>query len=95
MHESRKWAVYTIANLQFKTYFKLKTITLCKNLIKSIAAQADMPKWEQFPKAHRVTYMYYCGVIAFLQEDYTRVRLSTKFQFSTIILTLSRQRCAW
>lgn len=72
MHESRKWAVYCIANLQFRTYFKLKTITLCKNLIKSIAAN-DMPPWEQYPKAHSVTYMYYCGVIAFLQEDYNTV----------------------
>lgn len=74
MSESRKWAVYCIANLQFKTYFKLKTITLCKNLIKSIEAQADMPPWNLYPKAHRVTYMYYCGVIAFLQEDYNKVR---------------------
>jgi hypothetical protein len=65
--------VYCIANLQFKTYFKLKTITLCKNLIKSIEAQADMPPWNLYPKAHRVTYMYYCGVIAFLQEDYNKV----------------------
>ncbi|KAF1966628.1 hypothetical protein BU23DRAFT_560044 [Bimuria novae-zelandiae CBS 107.79] len=76
MYESRKWAVYCIANLQFKTYFKLKTITLCKNLIKSIGAQADMPAWELYPKAHRVTYMYYCGVIAFLQEDYQRAEVS-------------------
>lgn len=95
MHESRKWAVYTIANLQFKTYFKLKTITLCKNLIKSIGAQADMPKWDQYPKAHRVTYMYYCGVIAFLQEDYTRVCLSAVIQYSVHLLTPSRRRCAW
>ncbi|KAL1612605.1 COP9 signalosome (CSN) subunit [Paraconiothyrium brasiliense] len=72
LSESRKWAVYCIANLQFKTYFKLKTITLCKNLIKSIEAQADMPPWNLYPKAHRVTYMYYCGVIAFLQEDYSK-----------------------
>ena len=73
INESRKWAVYAIANLQFKTYFKLKTITLCKNLIKSIGAQADMPQWELYPRSQRITYMYYNGVVAFLQEDYTRV----------------------
>ena len=72
---------------------KLKTITLCKNLIKSIGAQADMPAWELYPKAHRVTYMYYNGVIAFLQEDYSRVCLDTKRVIQP--LTSSRQKFAW
>jgi hypothetical protein len=93
LSESRKWAVYCIANLQFKTYFKLKTITLCKNLIKSIEAQADMPPWNLYPKAHRVTYMYYCGVIAFLQEDYNKVCYICSCTFQT--LTYPRLKLLW
>ncbi|KAF1914264.1 hypothetical protein BDU57DRAFT_288719 [Ampelomyces quisqualis] len=70
--ESRKWGVYCIANLQFKTYFKLKAISLSKNVVKSIEAQSDLPPFDLYPKAHRVTYKYYTGVLAFLQEDYAK-----------------------
>ncbi|PVI06670.1 hypothetical protein DM02DRAFT_609474 [Periconia macrospinosa] len=73
---SRKWGVYCIANLQFKTYFKLKTISLSKNVVKSIAAQSDLPQFHLYPASHRVTYMYYVGVISFLQEDYTMAEAS-------------------
>lgn len=70
LSESRKWGVYCIANLQFKTYFKLKAISLSKNVVRSIQAQSDLPPFELYPRAHRVTYLYYTGVLAFLQEDY-------------------------
>ncbi|KAH7086319.1 hypothetical protein FB567DRAFT_444468 [Paraphoma chrysanthemicola] len=72
MSESRKWGVYCIANLQFKTYFKLKAISLSKNVVKSIEAQSDLPPFNLYPRAHRVTYKYYTGVLAFLQEDYAK-----------------------
>ncbi|KAF9691936.1 hypothetical protein EKO04_010107 [Ascochyta lentis] len=70
--ESRKWGVYCVANLQFKTYFKLKAISLSKNVVRSIEAQSDLPPFHLYVKAHRVTYRYYTGVLAFLQEDYTK-----------------------
>lgn len=76
LSESRKWGVYCIANLQFKTYFKLKAISLSKNVVRSIQAQADLPPFELYPRAHRVTYQYYTGVLAFLQEDYTQAEKS-------------------
>jgi COP9 signalosome complex subunit 12 len=46
---------------------------LCKNILRSLKAQAggaDMPALALFPRAHQVTFKYYCGVIAFLEEDY-------------------------
>ncbi|KAF1946812.1 hypothetical protein EJ02DRAFT_450172 [Clathrospora elynae] len=76
MSESRKWGVYCIANLQFKTYFKLKAISLSKNVVRSIEAQPDLPSFELYPRAHRVTYRYYTGVLAFLQEDYAKAEQS-------------------
>ncbi|KAF2246556.1 hypothetical protein BU26DRAFT_521008 [Trematosphaeria pertusa] len=72
MMQSRKWGVYCIANLQFKTYFKLKAISLSKNVVRSIEAQNDLPAFHLYPASHRVTYKYYLGVISFLQEDYTK-----------------------
>ncbi len=39
--------------------------------MRSLRASAhDMPALYQFPKAHRVTFHYYTGVIYFLEEDY-------------------------
>ncbi|KAF2189205.1 hypothetical protein K469DRAFT_701814 [Zopfia rhizophila CBS 207.26] len=69
--ESRKWGTYYMANLQFKTYFKLKAIGLSKNVVRSINA-SDLPPLENFPKSHQVTFKYYTGVLAFLQEDYAQ-----------------------
>ncbi|KAK5121085.1 hypothetical protein LTR85_005569 [Meristemomyces frigidus] len=68
---SRKWALYYIANLLFKTYFKLNSISLSKNILRSLKASgSDMPPLSAFPKAHQVTFKYYSGVISFLEEDY-------------------------
>ncbi|KAF2259569.1 hypothetical protein CC78DRAFT_475207 [Lojkania enalia] len=72
MRESRKWGTYFMASLLFKTYFKLKAISLSQSVVRSIEAMSDLPSFELYPKAHRVTYKYYVGVLAFLQEDYTK-----------------------
>ncbi|ORY90126.1 hypothetical protein BCR35DRAFT_299671 [Leucosporidium creatinivorum] len=67
---SRKMGTYYMAVLLFKVYFKLKSTALCKNLIKGIGA-ADLAPFGAYPVAHRVSYLYYMGVFAFLREDYT------------------------
>ncbi|KAJ9611761.1 COP9 signalosome (CSN) subunit [Cladophialophora chaetospira] len=70
--ESRKWGIYSTTNLLFKTYFKLNSISLTKNVIRALeAASDDLPPLELFPKSHRCTFKYYRGVIEFLQENYT------------------------
>lgn len=70
--ESRKWGIYSTTNLLFKTYFKLSSISLTKNVLRALeAASADLPPLELFPKSHRCTFKYYRGVIDFLQENYT------------------------
>ena len=74
LEESRKWGLYYIANLLFKTYFKLNSISLSKNIVRAInASTTDMPSLDQFPKSHIVTYQYYLGLIQFLEENYTQV----------------------
>ncbi|GAA5954034.1 hypothetical protein JCM21900_005386 [Sporobolomyces salmonicolor] len=66
---SRKMGTYYLATLLFKTYFKLNSTALCKNIIRGIGA-ADLPPLSSFPRAHQVTYTFYMGVFAFLREDY-------------------------
>ncbi|KAK5109918.1 hypothetical protein LTR62_006407 [Meristemomyces frigidus] len=72
LDDSRKWALYYIANLSFKTYFRLNSISLSKNILRSLQAQApgELPELSAFPRAHQVTFKYYSGVIDFLSEDY-------------------------
>ncbi|GAM83141.1 hypothetical protein ANO11243_011270 [Dothideomycetidae sp. 11243] len=69
---NRKYGTYYIATLLFRTYFRLNSYSLCKNIIRSInaASAADMPSLDLFPKAHQVGYKYYVGVVAFLDERY-------------------------
>ncbi|KAI0023877.1 PCI domain-containing protein [Xylariomycetidae sp. FL0641] len=69
--ESRKWGVYYAINLLFKTYFKLNSESLSKNILKSISAgRSDIPSIDNFPKAQQVTFKYYEGVLSFLEENY-------------------------
>ncbi|KAJ5315055.1 hypothetical protein N7476_005362 [Penicillium atrosanguineum] len=71
MEESRKWGIYQTTNLIFKTYFRINSVGLTKNLLRAINAQsADLPPLEAFPKSHIVTFEYYVGVIHFLDENY-------------------------
>ncbi|CAK3771005.1 related to CSN12 homolog [Lecanosticta acicola] len=72
MEESRKWALYYVATLLFKTHFKLNHISLSKNILRSLSASGtDMPPLAHYPMAHQVPFLYYCGVIHFVEEDYT------------------------
>ncbi|CAK7224300.1 COP9 signalosome (CSN) subunit [Sporothrix bragantina] len=70
--KSRKWGIYGLANLLFKTYFKLNSATLSRNILRAIAAayKGDMPALDKFPKSQRVTFKYYEGVMYFLEENY-------------------------
>jgi hypothetical protein len=71
IEDSRKWALYYVATLLFKTHFKLNHISLSKNILRSLrASNEDMPPLTAFPASHQVTFLYYCGVIHFLEEDY-------------------------
>lgn len=74
LEESRKWGIYYIINLLFKTYFKLNSASLSRTILKTLAVynqKGDMPPLESFPKSQRVTFKYYEGVLFFLEENYT------------------------
>jgi len=76
IEESRKWGIYFVINLLFKTYFKLNSASLSRTILKTLAVyndKGDMPPLEAFPKAQRVTFKYYEGVLFFLEENYVQV----------------------
>ncbi|KAL4763399.1 protein csn12 [Aspergillus foveolatus] len=69
--ESRKWGVYYMSNLLFKTYFKINAVGLSKNLLRALNAQShDLPDKDLYPRSHIVTFNYFVGVIFFLDENY-------------------------
>ncbi|KAK7750108.1 COP9 signalosome (CSN) subunit [Diatrype stigma] len=71
LEESRKWGIYYAINLLFKTYFKLNAAGLSKNVLKALSAtRGDMPALNKFPASQQVTFKYYEGVLAFLEESY-------------------------
>ncbi|RYP54774.1 hypothetical protein DL768_000502 [Monosporascus sp. mg162] len=71
LEESRKWGIYYAINLLFKTYFKLNAASLSKNVLKALSAsKGDMPSIDKFPASQQVTFKYYEGVLAFLEENY-------------------------
>lgn len=70
MDLSRKWATYKIVNLLFRTYFKLKSLPLCRNILRALSA-AQLPAFEQFPASDRVTFRYFTGLLHFLSQDWS------------------------
>lgn len=68
---SRKWGIYYVTNLLFKTYFKFNSASLSKNVLKALSVgRGDMPDLAAFPKSQQVTFKYYEGVLCFLEENY-------------------------
>lgn len=71
LSQSKKWGTYAIVGKIFRMYFRLKSTALCKNILRALAA-ADLPPLHRFPKGDRVTFQYYVGRLAFLDEDYAK-----------------------
>ncbi|KAJ7245685.1 hypothetical protein C8J57DRAFT_1361426 [Mycena rebaudengoi] len=79
--ESRKWGAYYVVGLAMKCYFKVKRISLTKNLIKALENSADIPPLEEYPRAHQVTYRYYVGMLSFLNEEFVKAEQELTLAF--------------
>ncbi|KAL0950086.1 hypothetical protein HGRIS_010087 [Hohenbuehelia grisea] len=69
---SRKWGVYYVVSLIFKSYFRVKTVSLARNILRALNNASDIPSLSLYPKSHQVTYRYYLGMLHFLDEDYVK-----------------------
>ncbi|RDB19790.1 Protein CSN12 [Hypsizygus marmoreus] len=70
--QSRKWGVYYVVGLVLKCYFRVKRISLAKNVLRALDANSDIPPLELYPRSHQVTYRYYLGMLSFLNEEYAK-----------------------
>ncbi|KAF9480697.1 hypothetical protein BDN70DRAFT_877260 [Pholiota conissans] len=70
--QSRKWGVYYVVGLVLKSYFRIKRISLSKNILRALQANTDIPPLSAFPRSHQVTYRYYIGMLSFLNEEFEK-----------------------
>ncbi|KAI0698573.1 hypothetical protein BC835DRAFT_1464354 [Cytidiella melzeri] len=81
--ESRKWGVYYVVGLIMKSYFRVKRISLSKNILRAIDANPDIPPLSAYPRSHQVTYRYYIGMLGFLNEDFVKSEQELTLAFYT------------
>ncbi|KAF9057815.1 hypothetical protein BJ165DRAFT_1398019 [Panaeolus papilionaceus] len=70
--QSRKWGVYYVVGLILKCYFRIKRISLSKNILRALDANTDIPRLQLYPRSHQVMYRYYIGMISFLNEEFAK-----------------------
>lgn len=70
--QSRKWGVYYVVGLVLKCYFRVKRISLSKNVLRALEANNDIPPLSSYPRSHQVTYRYYLGMLSFLNEEFAK-----------------------
>ncbi|TFY69177.1 hypothetical protein EVG20_g3258 [Dentipellis fragilis] len=80
---SRKWGIYFVVGLILKSYFRIRRISLSKNILRALDATPDLPPLSAYPKSHQVTYRYYIGMLSFLNEDYAKSEQELTLAFYT------------
>ncbi|KAF8549697.1 hypothetical protein OG21DRAFT_1599065 [Imleria badia] len=79
--QSRKWGIYYVVGLVLKCYFRVKRISLSKNILRALDANPDIPPLTAYPRSHQVTYRYYLGMLSFLNEDYAKAEQELTLAF--------------
>ncbi|GBG33137.1 PCI domain-containing protein 2-like [Hondaea fermentalgiana] len=67
-----------IVNHQFKVFFALKSLQLCRNLVRSVE-MPTFPNLEDFPLNQQVMYEYYRGRLLILDDRVTDARRALQF----------------
>ncbi|KAL4450585.1 hypothetical protein ABPG77_000941 [Micractinium sp. CCAP 211/92] len=77
-NKDKKLAALDIVNLSIKIYFRLNTLRLCKNLMRTVDSR-QFAAFDAFPAAQRVTYKFYVGRLAVFDENYQEARASLEY----------------
>ncbi|KAL4854104.1 Enhanced ethylene response protein 5 [Chlorella vulgaris] len=77
-HREKKLAALDIVNASIKIYFRLNTLRLCKNLMRTVESR-QFAAFDSFPMSQRVTYQFYSGRLAVFDENYEQARQSLGF----------------
>ncbi|XKL60369.1 hypothetical protein PGB90_001385 [Kerria lacca] len=77
-NETKRWGMMLFANQLFKVYFKMSQLHLMKPLIRAIESS---PFKNKFSIGQQVTYKYYAGLKAMMDEDYKSANQYLTFAF--------------
>ncbi|KAL6772454.1 hypothetical protein ACKKBG_A30295 [Auxenochlorella protothecoides x Auxenochlorella symbiontica] len=77
-NQGKRLAALDVVNVSIKTYFKLNTLRLCKNLTRTVVSRQFAP-FELFPVSQRVTYKFYVGRLAVFDENFQEARESLEY----------------
>lgn len=86
----RKAGVYKIANICLKILFACKKTRNAESLFVSIYLQS--PPLSQYPRAERVTYLYYLGRFLFSNNHFYRALLSLQAAYLEVPIHCQKQR---
>lgn len=77
----KRLATLPLACQLFKTYFRLDTLQMCKNLTRTLEAPNALPL-DSFPVGQLVTYRFYTGRLAVFDENYAKADADLSFAFA-------------
>lgn len=78
---SKVMAGLRIVNYCFASYYELNTISLCKNLIKTVEGPGTPPIVD-YPISQQVTYYYYRGKLTLFGGEYRKAQVYLKDAFN-------------
>lgn len=76
--EKRRVALH-VANVFFKVHFRLNMLQMCKHLMKTF--QSASFAFGDFALADRVTYKYYAGKLALVEQEYKEARNHLEYAY--------------
>lgn len=89
----KKWGVYFFVGELFKMYFKLDARSLAKTVLKVLTTkQSELPPLQKYPKSHIATFLYYSGLIYFMDEDYENAAKKLKSALSMCHKTSTKNK---
>jgi len=72
--------------LVLKSYFRIKRISLSKNILRALEANNDIPPLAAFPRSHQVTHRYYIGMLSFLNEEFAKAEEELTLAFYNCLI---------
>eukprot|EP00803_Ostreobium_quekettii_P001462 evm.model.scf_1283.1 EVM.evm.TU.scf_1283.1 scf_1283:17803-23456(-) len=78
---NKKLAALGIANVLMRVYFQLSKLQLCLSIMRSVEAP-NFLAFEHFPASDRVTFKYYAGRIAVVEQRYITAEECLTYAFT-------------
>lgn len=90
-NRDKRAAALDLVNLSIKIYFRLNTLRLCKNLIRTVDSR-QFPPFDSFPAAQRVTYKFYVGRLAVFDDAYEEAEAALSYALRHCHVSADRNR---